>query len=201
MRDHPVLEPAADLRKTLRLARAALSPTECQRHSQRICVQAMRFLQTRNTRTVAAYLPVGNEIDLKGLIVELDAMGLRIVLPRIHRSLPGRMRFLQWRPGDRLVRNRYGIDEPVASAGAVWRREIDVVLLPLLAFDAQCNRLGMGAGYYDRYFAACSSRARGLSPLLIGVAHSIQELPQLQRNPWDVALDAVITENGIRRCR
>jgi 5-formyltetrahydrofolate cyclo-ligase len=155
----------------------------------------------RNTRTVAAYLPMGNEIDLGSLILELDALGKRIVLPRIHRSHPGRMHFLRWRPGDRLVRNRYGIDEPLADAGVVWRREIDVVLLPLLAFDAHCNRLGMGGGYYDRYFAARSERGRGLSPLLIGVAHSMQELPQLQRNPWDVALDAVITENGIRRCR
>ena len=185
----------------MRLARGALTQDQCRRNSQVVCAQTIRLLQTRNFRTVAAYLPSGNEIDLRSLILRLDAMGLRTVLPRIHRSLPGRMRFLHWRPGDRLVRNRYGIDEPVASAGAVWRREIDVVLLPLLAFDAQCNRLGMGAGYYDRYFAACRNRVRGLAPLLIGVAHSIQELPQLQRNPWDVALDAVITENGIRRCR
>jgi 5-formyltetrahydrofolate cyclo-ligase len=95
-----------------------------------------------------------------------------------------------------LVKNRYGIDEPAYAPATVMRAAmLDIVLLPLVGFDLEGNRLGMGKGYYDRTFAA--SRTRWRCPKLLGIAHGLQEVAQLPRAAWDVPLDGIVTERGL----
>ena len=99
--------------------------------------------------------------------------------------------------GAPLRTNRYGIAEPTGTdhRDARW---CDLVLLPLVAFDACGHRLGTGGGYYDRALAFRRLRQSWPGPRLVGLAHSAQELPTISPNPTDVALDAIVTERGIR---
>jgi 5-formyltetrahydrofolate cyclo-ligase len=101
-------------------------------------------------------------------------------------------------PRTRLVSNRYGMLEPATRGIRAGRYlnplALSVLFMPLVAFDDQGTRLGMGAGYYDRYIGRLSHTLR---PLLVGLAHEAQRSDQaLPRNPWDVPLDAVVTETG-----
>ena len=98
--------------------------------------------------------------------------------------------FRRWKTGDRLAPNAYGIAEPLASAEEVMP---SVVLVPLLAFDAEGHRLGYGGGYYDRTFELLPGMR------LIGVAYSGQEVVMVPREEHDHPLDLVVTEKGIRR--
>ncbi len=128
-------------------------------------------------------------------------MGKQCLLPVLHPLGHKRLWFSPWRPGERLRANRYGIEEPLwERAGLVDVRGVDLVVVPLVAFDAACNRMGMGAGYYDRTFAWKLRHPDRLRPRLVGYAHDFQRIEKLDRNPWDVPLQAVITENGIA-CR
>jgi 5-formyltetrahydrofolate cyclo-ligase len=152
----------------------------------------------RRAHRVAAYLAQGGELDLAPFLHEFHASGREVLLPRLAGS-GGRMRFARHHPGLSLARNRYGIPEPSRDAPTVAPHFLEVVLLPLVAFDATGTRLGSGAGYFDRCFAFRSSRRVWHAPLLIGVAFACQEVPTLVRQPWDVPLDAVVTEHGLRR--
>ena len=78
--------------------------------------------------------------------------------------------------------------------------DIDLVLVPLLGFDRRGNRLGAGAGYYDRSFAFLKEKPRPAQPLLVGIGYHFQELPQLTPQPWDVALDFVATDRELIEC-
>jgi 5-formyltetrahydrofolate cyclo-ligase len=111
------------------------------------------------------------------------------------------MQFARYDPDLSLARNRFGIAEPARDAPTVAPRFLDVVLLPVVAFDAAGTRLGSGAGYYDRCFAYRNARQSWHAPLLIGVAFACQEVPALARQAWDVPLDAIVTEGGLRRCQ
>jgi 5-formyltetrahydrofolate cyclo-ligase len=109
------------------------------------------------------------------------------------------MSFHRLRRGAALITNRYGILEPAAGAPFVAPLALDLLLMPLVAFDEGGARLGMGAGFYDRYLSRIPQRLR---PLLVGVAHEVQRSPQeLPAAPWDVPLDGVITETGWQRLR
>ena len=108
--------------------------------------------------------------------------------------------FAPWRSGDPLASNRYGIPEPEIELGSCLSPEaMTVVLLPLLAFTRQGQRLGMGGGYYDSSFAF--RKQRPAPPRLIGIGYTCQEIAGLDNQSWDVPLDAVATECGWIDCR
>src|SRR5687767_13746260 len=92
-----------------------------------------------------------------------------------------------------MRRNRFGIPEPTGRRCAP--QQLDLVLLPLVAFDRRGARLGMGGGFYDRTFAFLRVAGRR-KPRLVGLAHHFQEVAQLPREPWDVPLAAIVTERG-----
>ena len=106
-----------------------------------------------------------------------------------------RMSFFVHRLEAPLTRNRFGIEEPPLGAPWINTRALDLVLAPLVAFDDQGNRLGMGGGFYDRHFG---NLPQCLRPLLVGVAHEVQCADALPAAPWDVPLDGILTEAGWR---
>lgn len=182
------------LRKQLRQWRRELPDAMRLQHSQVICRQILRHLRLRRPYSVSAYLAIGGEIDLRPALTALHQDGTRIALPVVQATRPGQMIFRQWHPTQPLQRNRLGIHEPNPDQPRFWRRQLCYVLLPLLGFDAQGYRLGMGGGYYDRYFAA---RRHGQQhPKLVGVAYAAQQVAGLPHEPWDVPLDAIVTEQG-----
>lgn len=95
----------------------------------------------------------------------------------------------------RMMRNRFGIPEPAQS-----RRQppgmLDLVVVPLVGFDAACNRMGMGGGFYDRSFAYRLTR-RHAGPRLVGLAFDCQQVAELPVAPWDVPLDVIVTESRV----
>ncbi len=182
-------------RARLRRTRAALSERVLAQHSEAIRRHALRCLKLLRPHTLAGYFGIRGEIDVTRLLEANALAGVRLAMPVLERHRPGKMHFRTWIPGQTLCRNGFGIAEPCPEAPRVWRRELDTVLVPLVGFDAHGHRLGMGGGYYDRYFARCRlSRQR--RPYLVGIAHDFQQVPTLTPNPWDVPLDAVITESG-----
>ena len=145
---------------------------------------------------VAGYWAIGGEVPLHVLQMHLRPEHIWC-LPCLEAD--GRLRFAPWRPGDALESNRFGIPEPaVLPDSRLSPQDMSVILLPLLAFDAAGNRLGMGGGWYDRSLAFRQSRAA--PPRLVGVAYAFQQVAALPAEAWDVALDAVVTEAGLLAC-
>jgi 5-formyltetrahydrofolate cyclo-ligase len=138
---------------------------------------------------VAGYHPFRDEADPRGLMSALSALGHTLALPCVVAARTALV-FRRWAMGDKLKPNAYGIAEPAPAAPEVVPT---AVLVPLLAFDAEGHRLGYGGGYYDRTF----EMLHGVR--IIGVAYSGQEMSVVPREPHDHRLDAVVTENGVRR--
>ncbi|HVI58653.1 MAG TPA: 5-formyltetrahydrofolate cyclo-ligase [Luteimonas sp.] len=138
---------------------------------------------------VAGYWAVDGEIGLHAWQLGLPST-VTYCLPVLQGDL---LRFAPWRPGAALVSNRYGIPEPdVAEDALLEAGDMALVVAPLVAFDARCHRLGMGAGWYDRSFAF--RRERPAPPWLVGAAFASQQVESVAPEAWDVPLDAVCTE-------
>ena len=138
-------------------------------------------------KTVATYSPVGSEADPAHLAAAAIAMGCRIALPHVlDRATP--IRFLAWDQSRGLVPGPFNLLQPDANSEEVAP---DVILTPLVGFDRRLNRLGQGAGHYDRAFARYEAAWR------VGVAWSVQEVPAIPADIWDVPLNAIITEEGM----
>jgi 5-formyltetrahydrofolate cyclo-ligase len=191
----------AALRRTFRRLRRALSPEQQRHHSVAAARHFFAAGLAWRASTVGLYIANDGELDLEPLAARLRAAGKRVALPVI-RSTPGRLpllEFYRWDAQARLQRNRYGIPEPAPGAAFVPALGLDLLLVPLVAFDRHGTRLGMGAGYYDRFLGAL---APGLRPPIVGVAHEVQRSPtELPAAPWDVPLDGILTERGWQRLR
>ena len=148
---------------------------------------------------VAGYWATGGELPLNLVIPPLATRGQRFLLPLLARNKE--LHFAPWRDGDAVAPNRYGIPEPVAPHEWFAPFQLDLVLVPLLAFDRRGRRLGHGGGYYDRSFAFLKDQVRPTEPLLVGVAYDFQEVEQLDEQPWDVPLDYVATDRELIDCR
>lgn len=189
------------LRREYRTARRAL-PLATRRAAAESAARVLansRLL--RPGARVAAYLPADAELDPGPIVALARARGCRVYVPVIVDARAARMRFGPIdapRPAWRV--NRYGHAEPGRRpALLVSAPALDLVLVPLVAFDSAGNRLGMGAGYYDRAFAFLRHRSCWQRPRLVGLAYDRQRAPSLPAAPWDVPLWGVLTESGLHR--
>lgn len=184
------------LRREIRRRRRSLSGTERRAAGQALTNRLARTRWFLNSRTIAVYLSNDGEIDLSLLVERAWAMGKRTYLPRLFGP---RLWFLPFHARSVLAGNRFSIPEPEEPP----RRRIrplflDLVLFPLVAFDGRGNRLGMGAGYYDRTFEAVRRRRAWPGPKRIGVAYEIQRVDSLSAADWDVPLHAIVTDRATR---
>jgi 5-formyltetrahydrofolate cyclo-ligase len=182
------------LRKTLRAARAGLSPLARRDAAKRIAELVAQTHWLRPGTRVALYVAVAEEIDTSPLIALAMRRSAEIFLPRIENHRERRMTFSP--PGPRRRYNRYGIAEPDTTA-RIAASALQLIFVPLVGFDARGNRLGMGAGYYDRALAFRRRRNHWYGPRLIGIAHSCQQVDAIDPTPTDIPLDAVVTERDI----
>lgn len=147
---------------------------------------------------VAAFLAFDGEPDLEPTLLQMADRGTRLALPVVHNEPGGAViRFREWVPGPELRANRFGIREPSDTA-EIRLSEIDLVLVPLVAWDKTGGRLGMGAGFYDRLFQPCLTHLR---PLRMGVGYGIQRADRIPMEAWDVRLHMMLTEAGCESCR
>jgi 5-formyltetrahydrofolate cyclo-ligase len=183
----------------MRRQRRLLSPdarAEAHRQFARI-LDSARLLQAG--RRVAVYFAYGHEADLRHVIDVARRRGCLLYLPVITHFRHSRMRFVRFRTDSVMRVNRYGIAEPEPRAAeALAVRRLDLVLLPLVAFDELGWRLGSGAGFYDRSLHHLREGRRWRRPKLIGVAYECQRVERLQPDRWDVPLDGIVTERGLR---
>ena len=187
-----------DARRRLKRARTALAGG-VRVAAERAIVDSLGELPVfRRGARIAMYLPMRGEVDLRPAIEAAWRRGVAVFVPSIVNRRRGRMAFVPWTPGSARRRNAYGIEEPAAAATRVPALQLDAVVLPVVGFDRRGNRLGMGAGYYDRALRRRLDAARRWRrPRLIGVAFACQELERILVSPWDVPLDLVITERGL----
>ena len=177
------------LRTTLRQQRKAIPHIARRQAARAIARQLFNHLATRRARRVAVYLSMASELATQPLIAVLRARHIAVFAPAIVR---GTMRFraLDDKP---LQRHPLGMLQPRTGIG-LRASAMDVVMLPLLGFDAHGTRLGQGGGYYDRALSRCRFK-----PYRLGLAYAQQQCHQLPRAPFDQTLDAVLTERGMQR--
>ncbi len=187
---------AAKIRQQFRQIRRNLPVTEQTQHALLLQQHLHDFLAFKHALNIGAYIAIRGEISLNPWIA--SARRHSIFVPKLYEPLEPRLRFAALNRHTRWGKNRFGILEPVGHWGQTLHpRRLDMILIPLVAFDRQGYRLGMGGGYYDRSLAFRSTRRHWKKPLLVGVAHSCQQHPNLPHQPWDVPLDLIITERGM----
>ncbi len=188
--------PPVELRRNMRARRRALPDRKRAQLTRDLIRTVVRSPLLRRARHIAGYFPNDGEVDLAPLFPVLKAHGRHLYLPTLMGS---RLCFLPCTGETPLLLNRYGIPEPrVSPRRQIAPQALNLVLLPLVAFDARGNRLGMGGGYYDRSFAFLRQRQHWFKPTLIGVAYNFQQVEGLDARSWDVPLDGVITESGLQ---
>lgn len=185
--DHGVFR--AELRREKLAARMALDPAAHAALSARLGQHLAALLAPLAPQTLAFCAPVRGEFDARPLATGLIRQGWRAAMPVVE-TVDAPMIFRAWTPSSAMGADRYGIPIPTHGAELVP----DIVLLPLVAFDAQGFRLGYGGGYFDRTLAAMVPRPRA-----IGVGFELGRVPDIRPQPHDVGLDAVVTEAGVAR--
>lgn len=182
------------LRREKRKLRQALSLTTQQLHSQAIHNQIIKHKSYRNAKQIACYLANDGEIDPHLIIEHAWHTGKTVYLP-ILSPLKDQLYFAPYEANSPLVLNRFKIPEPVCKP-ADWKmaRQLDLLLVPLVAFDTKGNRIGMGGGFYDRSLAHLRHRQYWKKPRLIGLAHECQKVDKLNAENWDIPLNTILTE-------
>ena len=183
----------SQLRRHLRIARAAIPASVARRAAHRAALHLLRSGCLNRARCVAVYLATGSELDTAPLIRALHRARKRVLVPTVDPNRAGTMHLVGLEPDSPLRRRRFGIGEPIDRRRLPFVR-VDVMVLPLRGFDRHGTRLGSGAGFYDRWLARAAFR-----PYCVGYAFALQEVPELPREAHDQRLDAICTERGLRR--
>lgn len=184
----------ADIRQKIRTQRRALALSIQQQHSQALRQVTIKEKFYRNSQHIGCYLANDGEIDPYLLVEHARFLNKKIYLP-ILSQFKDSLYFAPYDETSRLRPNRFNIPEPVCHPSQ-WKTaaQLDLLLIPLVAFDPYGNRIGMGAGFYDRTLAYLQHRKFWRKPKLVGLAHEIQKVAQLQNQSWDIPLDHIITE-------
>ena len=187
------------LRKQLRQQRLAMTKNQ-QRHMSSLAIQRLqRSTLFRSAKNIAIYLPVRGEIDPSRL-PGFGRADQQFYLPVLSLYKQHGLVFVRWNKRTRFRMNQYRIPEPIIKYNQLKSaRKLDLVVMPLLAFDPTGSRLGMGGGYYDRSFAFKMRSERKRKPTLLGMAYQFQQVESLPRQAWDVPLDAIVTDTQLTK--
>ncbi|MGI3743976.1 MAG: 5-formyltetrahydrofolate cyclo-ligase [Janthinobacterium lividum] len=192
--DHSKLS-RPQLRRLLRHNRRALSPAEQRQAAKGLYRQLAQNPLFRRARHVSLYLPMDGEIDPRLLLRAAQKRGKTTYLPVLSAWPRTKMVFQRVRPGEKFKPNRFRIPEPRINARRqrkIWT--LDLVLMPLVGFDPEGGRLGMGGGFYDRSLAYLARRKAWRKPVLLGLAHECQKVAKLAVASWDVPLAGTVTD-------
>lgn len=207
------------LRNKLRAQRAALTAAQLQAAEAGLLGNFQSFWQallcgapaaaTTRSLNVAGYLATGGEISPAPCLLWLRKLGYQTYLPVVRKK---QLQFAKFDAGTEFTKGKYDIDIPLVDEESLLpATRLDVVLVPLVGFDLQGGRMGMGGGYYDRSFAfilapdntpaknkgSHSKQIHGRQkPLMLGIGHELQLQEKIPVAPWDVPLNAVVTDQA-----
>ena len=182
------------LRSRNRELRAQLSMQALERAAVAVGERICSLAEFQAAQHIAVYFAVNGEIGLTPVIDRALKQGKQVYLPNLDQKS---LRFSPYDHAQKMRINRFKLPEPdVTDDEMLEARDLDLVLAPLVVFDANRNRIGMGGGFYDRSFAFRKDSANK-TPVLIGVAHELQKVAQLVPEDWDVQLDKVVTDQAI----
>ena len=177
------------LRQQIRKTRANLTALQQQQAENSITQQALALIEARNAQHIALYVSFDGEISTDKLIKTLWAQDKHVYLPVLHPFNPNHLLFLRYLPDTPMLKNKFGIWEPKLNVQNVLPlEELDILFTPLVAFDKQGNRLGMGGGFYDRTL----QNWQNSSFIPVGLAHQCQQVEQLPTEAWDVPLHRIL---------
>lgn len=197
MPSHTVIGPA-EIRRQKREQRRQLTDSEQTSHAIFAAIQIAKTRAFRNSRRIAAYIANDGELDPAYIVDSAWRMKKQVYLPVLS-PFRQRLYFAPFDIDSELHINCFGIPEPACSP-SLWLKpqQLDLMLLPLVAFDENGNRLGMGGGFYDRTLAYMKSRTLSRKPRLVGLAHELQHSGDLIVNSWDIPVDMIATERMVR---
>ena len=194
--DQQVTQKIATFRNKAREIRDGMRQSELQRSNKLLIRHFFSSRVFEKARRIAFYYPVKNEAGSVDIIWGSLQRGKKCFLPVLNPANHS-MAFVTTGARTVLKKNWYGIPEPTGFSSLPINR-FDIVLLPLLAFDASGSRIGMGGGYYDRALEIVARRQYYRTPQLIGLAFDKQKCSTIPARPWDVPLDGVFTESGFK---
>ncbi|WP_165875968.1 5-formyltetrahydrofolate cyclo-ligase [Hazenella coriacea] len=187
-------EQKKNLRKKMLEKRTQFSPKRVQEHSTKISERIIQQSFYQQSQTILCYMAFRNEVDLRGVMEDAWAQGKQVLLPKVNPA-DRTMKCIQVKQMSDLQPGSYGIMEPLDdSTKVVPPTEIDLVLVPGVAFDLQGYRLGYGGGYYDRFFSPTSS-----TPIRVGVAFPEQVVSDVYPERHDQPMHFVITSTNVLR--
>ncbi|WP_127021199.1 5-formyltetrahydrofolate cyclo-ligase [Rheinheimera mangrovi] len=180
------------LRSHIRALRRSLSTEQQHQASLDLVQQLLPRPEVQQAQHIALYLTNDGELDTTPLIQALWQQGKSLYLPLLHPVVPGYLVFQLYTPDTLLTPNQFGIGEPELNCSLLRPvSQLDLMFTPLVAFDSQGQRLGMGGGFYDRTLSQLDSTAR--KPQLIGLAHDCQHVETVPVEAWDIPLPAICT--------
>ena len=174
-------------RQSLRQQRRAITASEREQSARKILHQMQKISSIQDGQKIALYLENDGEISPKHIHNFLKKQGIGIYLP----ILVGKsLKFAKL--GNKFKKNKFGIDEPVATK-VLNAEQLDVIFIPLVGFDKNKNRIGMGSGFYDRTLSFKKNQTNYSNPKLYGLAFDCQKVDKIDVQPWDIKLYAIIT--------
>lgn len=173
----------ADIRKTMLNKRDALSVEVKRQKDIIICERLEKLIEDNDYNVIHSYIPMGSEIDLTELLKRLIAKNKTIVCPK---SLPKKeMKNLILQSLNELENGRFGTKHP--AGGLEYKGDIDVFIVPGLAFDKRGFRIGYGSGYYDKFF---SSNKKGYK---VGISYNFQVIKAVPNEIHDISMDLIVS--------
>ena len=189
---HRLKQDKRALRRAVLAERDALSDTERAARSEAIVDRLLGLDEAAGAATVLAFWSFGSEVDTAPLLDGLRSRGTTVALPR---TPDGDIVPVVWTPGSSMTETSFGSREP-AEGRVLQARELDLIVVPGVAFDRSCHRVGYGGGFYDRLLA---STREGTA--VIAIAFGAQVVDQVPTGPLDRPVDAIVTEDDVIRCR
>ncbi len=186
------------LRRHLRRLRNQLSPRQRRAAARGLLRTAIRSGLLLRYQRIGFYLPFEGEMDLLPLLNHALWLGKACYLPVVPQRFEKKLGFTRLTAHPNWYRNRFGIHEHW-SPRAIRARQLDLLFMPLVGFDGAGYRLGMGGGFYDTSLAYLGRRKAWHKPCLVGISYECQKVAQVPRDPWDMPLDAALTERHLYR--
>ncbi|MGV2877833.1 5-formyltetrahydrofolate cyclo-ligase [Pantoea vagans] len=182
------------IRQQVRHLRRAMTDEQQAQAAEQLAELALNYAPLSTARNIALFLSVDGELNTRPLIARLWHLKKAVYLPVLHPFSPGNLLFLRYSPDTPLLPNKLRIPEPPLDIRQlITLDQLDLMLVPLVAFDQHGQRLGMGGGFYDRTLQ--NWRQHGFLP--VGLAHDCQQVDSLPVAEWDVPLPAVMTPSKL----